>query len=239
MEIEIKMSLIKYWKHIKSFPNTHILKQSYLQNLNLTTICPNMNLWSSCIKTTLESNGHGNVWHENHEINLENIHKCLLDQYRQRAHSEIFNDNIKSGTANKLRTYRMYKSELEIENYIKTRTNYNHRKAMSKLRLSDHLQIEAGWHSNIPIEARICQFCQLGIENEVHFLLKCPLNHELREKLFQKLTLTIPHFNVLNNQDKLTIMSQPRGDVAMLVTAFVHNAFYLRLLRMQWTFIRF
>ena len=123
---------------MKSFPNTHILKQSYLHNLNLTTICPSKNLWSSCIKTTLESNGHGNVWRENHEINLENIHKCLLDQYRQRAHSEIFNDNIKSGTANKSRTYRMYKSELEIENYIKTRTNYNHRKAMSKLRLSDH-----------------------------------------------------------------------------------------------------
>ena len=137
MEIEVKMSLIKYWKHIKSFPYTHILKQRYLENLNLTTICPNKNLWSSCIKATLESNGYGNVWHKNHEINLENIHKCLLDQYRQRAHSKIFNDNIKSGTANKLRTYRMYKSELEIENYIKTTTNYIHRKAMRKLRLSD------------------------------------------------------------------------------------------------------
>ena len=128
----------------------------------------------------------------------------------------------------------MYKSEIEIENYIKTRTNYNHQKAMSKLRLSDHkLQIDVGRHSKTPTEARICQFCQLGIENEIHLLLNCPLYHELREKLFNKLTLTIPHFNVLNNQDKLTIMFQPRGDVAMLVTAFVHNAFYLRLLRMQ------
>ena len=76
-----------------------------------------------------------------------------LDQYRlQRAHSEIFNDNIKSGTTNKLRTYRMHKSEIEIENYIKTATNFNHRKAMSRLRLSDHkLQMEAGRHSNTPI----------------------------------------------------------------------------------------
>ena len=43
---------------------------------------------------------------------------------------------------------------------------------MNKLRPSDHkLQIEAGIQSKTPIEARICQFCQLGIENEVHFLL--------------------------------------------------------------------
>ena len=99
---------------------------------------------------------------------------------------------------------------------------------MSKLRLSDHkLQIEVGGHSKTPIEARICQFCQLGIENEVHFLLNCPLYHRLREKLFNKWTLKIAHFFVLNNQDKLTIMFQPRGDVAMLVTAFVHNVFYM------------
>ena len=31
---------------------------------------------------------------DNHEKNLENIHKCLLaPQYRQRARSEMFNDN--------------------------------------------------------------------------------------------------------------------------------------------------
>ena len=70
MKIDIKMSLIKYSKHIKSFPNAHILKQSYLENVYLTTICLNKNLWSSCIKATLESNEYGNVWHENHEINL-------------------------------------------------------------------------------------------------------------------------------------------------------------------------
>ena len=44
------------------------------------------------------------------------------------------------------------------------------------------------------------------------FLLNCPLYHELREKLFNTLTLEIPFFSVLNNQDKLTIMFQPRGD---------------------------
>ena len=131
----------------------------------------------------------------------------------------------------------MYKSEMEIENYINTTTNFNHRKAMSKLRLNDHkLQIGVGRHSKTPIEARICQFYQLGIENEVHFLLNFPPYQEL---LFNKLTLKIPDFNVLNNQDKLTIMFQPRGDVAMLVTAFVYNAFYVRILRMSWKFILF
>ena len=46
---------------------------------------------------------------------------------------------------------------------------------MSKLRLSDHkLQIEVGRHSKTPNEARICQFCQLNIEKEVHFLLNGP-----------------------------------------------------------------
>ena len=48
-----------------------------------------------------------------------------------RAHSKIFNDNIKWGTANKLRTYYKYKSEIEVESYTKTATNLYHRKAMS------------------------------------------------------------------------------------------------------------
>ena len=39
--------------------------------------------------------------------------KCLLDQYRQRIHSKIFDGNIKSGTANKLGTCHMSSPKLK------------------------------------------------------------------------------------------------------------------------------
>ena len=74
----------------------------------------------------------------------------------QRAHSEIFNDNIKTGTPNKLRTYRMYKSENQITFFIKDRDQLKSPKS-DEPRLSNHnLPIEVGRLSKRTIEATIC-----------------------------------------------------------------------------------
>ena len=51
---------------------------------------------------------------------------------------------------------------------------------LAKLRLSSHsLQIEMGRRNNIPREQRRCH-CREPVEDELHFLLRCPSYDDIR-----------------------------------------------------------
>ena len=48
--------------------------------------------------------------------------------------------------------------------------------------------IETGRHKQLKIEERICKSCHLRkIEDEIHFLLECPANDNIREEFLKKL----------------------------------------------------
>lgn len=50
-------------------------------------------------------------------------------------------------------------------------------------RMSSHnLAIESGRHTNVTKENRLCKLCCADIEDEFHFVLKCPQYRELRLK---------------------------------------------------------
>ena len=87
------------------------------------------------------------------------------------------------GTANKLRTYREHTPNYTtMLNYLQVVSNFKHRKALSKLRVSDHkLNIEVGRHTKLSLSERICTFCNVDIEDEKHFLLKCTVYENLRK----------------------------------------------------------
>jgi hypothetical protein len=47
---------------------------------------------------------------------------------------------------------------------------------------SHNLAIDSGRHQNIARTHRYCKLCNLDIEDEFHFILKCPWFSELRRK---------------------------------------------------------
>ena len=77
-------------------------------------------------------------------LNIEQFRQGLTDQLNQRIHNTLFDDNVKMGTANKLRTYREHTpNHTTILNYLQDVSNSKRRKALSKLRESDNkLNIE-------------------------------------------------------------------------------------------------
>ena len=86
------------------------------------------------------------------------------------------------GPGHKLRTYALMKTEVGLENYLNVIRNVSVRTQFSKFRLSDHnLEIEKGRHRGIVAAQRFCPFCKYKVENEIHFLLECPIYKELRE----------------------------------------------------------
>ena len=62
--------------------------------------------------------------------------------------------------------------------------------------------IEEGRHHNVPIENRICPLCNISVENEFHFVMKCPHLQNLRVNLFEKLSDIVPAFADMNIDDK-------------------------------------
>ena len=71
-----------------------------------------------------------------------------------------------------------------LEDYLLTITDIKDRIALTKLRLSNHnLSIEKGRHQDLHLHDRTCPFCPEQIENELHFLIKCPTYESLRRRL--------------------------------------------------------
>ena len=89
-------------------------------------------------------------------LNIEQFRQGLTDQLNQRIRNTLFDDNVKMGTANKLRTYREHTlNYTTMVNYLQVVSNFNmfkHRKALSNLRVGDHkLNIKVRRHTEIPL----------------------------------------------------------------------------------------
>ncbi len=94
----------------------------------------------------------------------------------------------------KLDTYFKHKKNYDYEEYL----DMKHQKKylLTKFRLSNHcLRIETGRHERItningkkvilPRNQRLCTYCNLNtIENEIHFLLECPIYQNYRKDIY-------------------------------------------------------
>ena len=111
-------------------------------------------------------------------------------------HSEFrrswFND-INDNTNNPItRTYKLFKFGFGLEAYLSKVSNRKYRQALTRLRTSSHaLRIESARHEHdIPlIEDRLCSNCN-EIEDEIHFMISCPLYDIERMKLFENIGLS-------------------------------------------------
>jgi hypothetical protein len=112
-----------------------------------------------------------------------------------------------------LRTYRQFKANLEKEDYLNINIPRYQRSAYTKLRCGVlPLAIETGRYTRTPLEQRLCTLCNLEkVENEVHFLIECPMYVDLRYNLIQKACTENNNFMNLNDTDKFNfIMKCPK-----------------------------
>ena len=85
--------------------------------------------------------------------------------------------------------------------------------------------IEKGRHKGLDKTIRFCPFCLDKIEDEIHFLIKCPLYNNLRAPFLN--SMFAEYINVEDIPEKdlfVYLMSLSSVEVAN----FVHKAFELR-----------
>jgi len=106
----------------------------------------------------------------------------------------------------KLRTYIKFKTHFGLEPYLKHLREKIKRSQISKIRVSAHtLEIEKGRHKKERVHAdqRFCRFCPNQVEDEQHFIIKCPKYDYYREKFYLEISKCATNFRALTDEEKL------------------------------------
>ena len=106
----------------------------------------------------------------------------------------------------KLRTYRNLKSEFELEKYLLTDVDRKAINIFVKIRISNsNLFIEESRFNKILLENRFHPLCIAGIEDDMHFILKCVKLDEERKFMFTKIEICLPSFGTMGTTDSLNL----------------------------------
>ena len=168
---------IKYWLRILKMPRTRYVKLCYEMLLHLDNL--GYSNWVTAVRLNLSSNGYGYIWENQHVDNEKNFlyhyTQRLKDQYIQKWRAGCI-DSIK------LSNYYGYKEFFCCESYIELINIDKFRSCLANFRSGSHsLMSEKGRYDDVPREFRFCVYCDGIVEDEIHFLLICPLYSNLRE----------------------------------------------------------
>ena len=150
----------------------------------------------------------------------------LKSEFRNKWKEELFADNNNSKGGNKLRTYRLFKTQFYREEYLTDNNNFHRRKKYACLRLSCHrLAIETGRFTNKELEDRICTKCKSKeVEDETHLLLKCEMYKDDRKLLFNVIKKFYSNFDVLKAEEKfMIIMSSLNDEIRKASVNYVYH----------------
>ena len=152
-----------------------------------------------------------------------------MTKYLQQRSRENYMKQITA--SRKLRTYCTFKTIFGPEKYLYVITNPTIRQAVTKFRTSAHnLRIEKGRHYKETVDERLCQHCNLNqIEDELHFLLVCPLYKDLRDNMLTQISKCYEYFTNLPQRDKLIwLLSNPNENILLALGNFIYLSMEIR-----------
>ena len=158
------------------------------------------------------------------------LYQRLKDQFDQTSFEVI-------KTSSKMKMLNLLKETPGKETYLTKVTNSKHRIAMTKLRLSGHrLEIETGrYANNTEAKDRLCPYCkfigQTVVEDEIHFLIKCPMSKEIRENT---LSSHILEDSQTTDEEKFSsFMSDSETNDLRKTAKFIYQAFEEREIKLD------
>ena len=164
-------SCVNYWLHVIELNDNNMVYNAYSDEISRDTG------FSHKIKLFREKINFSHVWTNQSTFSkaklLHAVTVRLKDFYISFWRKCLFDDSANVTNGNKLRTYRTFKTSYCLENYLLS--SNNSRKEIStfaKIRISCHkLHIEEGRYRKIPLQEKICQLCNVEVEDEKHFVL--------------------------------------------------------------------
>ena len=236
--INLLTHMFMYWHRLENSPSD-LLKNAYaeLKMIESKGQTSSNNSWLSNIIfyseklgidlnicKNLGKNKFKNLLKKQLKLNFQNDWEKMRDFYLQNQ--------------GKLDTYFSFKRSFDYENYLDLKHPQKH--LLTKYRLSNHcLRIETGRHERItnvcgkyeilPRHERICLYCNTNcIENEMHFLLECPIYNNLRRDITDYIK-KYPSLDSLNINDLFSwIMINEDSRFLSILCAYLDKGLQLR-----------
>ena len=229
--------MIKYW-HRMNTSKDGLLYQAFQDNLTLNE--KNKICWTRNIHELVEAFQLPQILQA--DLNKSAI-KSLVSMFKFRLscefdkkwQEEVNRNNTIGSHGNKLRTYKLFKSNPGEEKYLSILKNKRERSLLTKFRISAHkLNIEILRYlprgKRIPPEQRLCKLCTLdNTEDEKHFLIECPFYKQDRDKMFNNIIQESANFRNLSANDKfIWCLLNEDENVIKEIASFLKVAFSLR-----------
>ena len=209
LELQIKTQTLLYLSRLLNRKNNPLLDEAFLLTKHLDS--EGVYCWYTYVKSIaneagLDISDISNIG----ENQIPKLRKTLKSTF-EKFYKDIYNKKIEAIDDNsKLFLYKSLKQSLNSEFYLKSKC-FEFKNFITKFRISNHsLLIEKGRFSNIPRENRLCSKCNV-VEDEMHFLLHCTRNIEIRKIYFEKNKTESCSigFETLSDKEKINFMLNP------------------------------
>ena len=211
-----KIEMIRLWNRLVSMNNDRLTKLALFEDINSRG-----KNWSKDIKHICEIVGFEEFFHNKLPLPLDEVRRCLFDKFRNEWNATSLN-------IPKLRMYVKYKHSYHPEPYIYKIQDRGHCSVLAQFRCGIlPLSIETGRYTDVPVDYRLCVFCQSNcVEDEEHFLFTCTQYNDIRLDLWEKVLPDHPEFNDMTICQKFeTLMSE---SYVKYTSLFLYKAFYKR-----------
>ena len=190
------IEMIRYWNRIVDMDDDRLTKKVFLWDYHNRK---SKGSWNSDIFKLFDKIGKLE--------NYQNITKIDIAEAKTILHEKEKSEWIQGiQSVSKLSNYVKFKKEYCAESYIYKIHNRAHRSVFAQLRCGIlPLKIETGRYTHIPIEFRMCTFCNANaVENEIHFLFDCSFYSEIRNKFWNSFNNISQNFENCSNEEKLS-----------------------------------
>ena len=206
--VKQKLETVRLWCRLKHQAESRLSSKVHHWSLNIG------NSWEKRMMSFIAELNLADVMLVDRPVKSACIHRAKqrLKQAEIESWKNKLMQNGNDQNGNKLRTYRTYKSQFQIEHYVKLNMSRDQRKVLAKFRSCNlPLEIEKGRYTRpkTPLNDRICKFCNSNtIEDEAHPLISCSFYDDIRYELFQYTVQMNPHFMNLTPDEKLIFIMQ-------------------------------
>ena len=130
---------------------------------------------------------------------------------------------------NKLRNYRLFKTNFSYEPYLNKGNRREQKRLLSKLRISDHsLELEKGRYIGIEVKDRFCKICKNQVEDEKHFLLECKYLEEHRKTFINKINIKYKNFKHLSSLNKFIWLMSSEDNIVIRGLQQLNEQLYVK-----------
>jgi hypothetical protein len=181
--IDSAVSAIRYWFKLQNMFLVRLPRQAYEMDKNsflrIPRNEPNLDNWACAVKRCFDTCGFSYVWvnggvaHE--KLFLRAFRQRMIDCYKQDWFGKLMDSD-------RFSTYGSFKSLLQPEKYLTDITITKFRNVFVRLRLGI---LDINGNKRYSAVPNVCPFCP-SVENEIHFLLHCPVYQDLRVKYILK-----------------------------------------------------